>query len=409
MIIADIHIHSKYSRAASKNMDLDNLSEFAKIKGVDLLGSGDFTHFLWLQELKTKLKEAGYGVYKYKGINYILTVEVSNIYSYKGRVRKIHNLIIAPDFTAVDKINRELAKYGSLTADGRPTLSLDVRSLMEIVLSANSDCFLIPCHIWTPWFGLFGANSGFDSIEECFGPYVKDIYALETGLSSDPAMNWRISDLDRYTLVSNSDSHSPSKIGREANVLNISMDYRELLEALKNRDSGKFAYTIEFYPQEGKYHLDGHRGCGLSFSPKESMRLNNICPKCSKPLTIGVMHRVEELADREDGFMPKGAVGFKSLVPLDEIIAELKGVQKTAKAVIVEYHSLIQSYGPELKILSELDEKFLKNNLPVKIAKSIIAVREGRVKIKPGFDGLYGNVKVFDDKKMKSEKQLTFF
>ncbi|HEO64027.1 MAG TPA: DNA helicase UvrD [Candidatus Omnitrophica bacterium] len=409
MVIADLHIHSKYSRATSKEMDLEHISMFAKFKGINLLGSGDFTHFLWLQELKSKLRQADYGIFEFNGINFILSAEVANIYSYKGKVRKIHNLIIAPDFYVVDRINKELSKYGSLTSDGRPILGLEAKNMAEIVFSIDENCLIIPCHIWTPWFSLFGANSGFDDIEECFGPYAKDIYALETGLSSDPAMNWRISALDRFTLVSNSDSHSPSKIGREANVFDINMDYLELTAVLKNKDSKKFLYTIEFYPQEGKYHLDGHRSCNLSFYPEESLKRANICPKCSKPLTIGVMHRVEELSDREPGFVPEGAVSFKTLIPLEEIIAETKGVQAGAKSVSAEYSALIQRFGPELKILVELQESFIRDNFPSKVACGIISVRNGRVKIEPGFDGVYGKIKIFDNNITAESRQQELF
>jgi len=410
MIVADLHIHSKYSRATSRDMDLEHLSESARLKGIDLLGSGDFTHFLWLEELKSKLKEKSFGIYEFGGVCFMLTVEVSNIYSYQGRVRKIHNLIIAPTFETVDKINSRLAKFGSLTADGRPMLGLSAKNLVEIVMEADPECMVIPCHIWTPWFGLFGANSGFDDIEECFGEYTKYIYALETGLSSDPAMNWRISGLDRFNLVSNSDSHSPSRIGREANVLNVKMDYHEIMRALKEKDKDKFSFTIEFYPQEGKYHLDGHRNCNLSLSPAESIKLNNICPSCGKPLTIGVLHRIEDLADRDEGFVPNDAVPFRNLIPLDEIIAQAKGVQKGAKSVRLEYNALIQKFGPELEILLKMDEAFLKSNLPPKIAMGILKVRDNKVKISPGYDGVYGKISLFEeDDNLQPEQQLSLF
>ncbi|RKY37047.1 MAG: DNA helicase UvrD [Candidatus Omnitrophota bacterium] len=411
MIVIDLHIHSKYSRATSRDMDLDHLSEFAKLKGIDVLGTGDFTHFLWLQELKSKLTPKSYGIYEYKGTHYILTAEVSNIYSQQGRLRKIHNLIMAPSFEVVERINAQLVKFGNLSADGRPILGLSAKDLVEIVLSIDENCIIIPCHIWTPWFSLFGSNSGFDDIEECFGPYTKYIYALETGLSSDPAMNWRLSKLDSYILVSNSDSHSPSRIGREANVLNTKIDYMEIITAMKNKDKSKFLYTIEFYPQEGKYHYDGHRNCGISLSPRESMKLNNICPVCKRPLTIGVMHRVEQLADREEGVVPESAIPFKNLIPLDEIIAETKGVQKNAQSVIAEYRSLIQGFGSELEILLHMEEDFLRENLPSKLAEGIIRVRNGNVKIEPGYDGVYGKIKVFDDQEQGrgGEKQLSLF
>lgn len=412
MIIVDFHIHSKYSRATSKDMDLDQLSEFARLKGIDILGTGDFTHFLWLEELKSKLKEHSYGIYEYRGTYYMLTAEVSNVYTYNGKLRKIHNLIIAPTFEAVEEINRRLAKFGNLAVDGRPTLGLEAKNLVDMVLSINPDCMIIPCHIWTPWFSLFGANSGFDDIEECFGEYTKYIYALETGLSSDPAMNWRLSKLDRFSLVSNSDSHSPSRIGREANVFNTKIDYKELLQALKEKDKGKFLFTIEFYPQEGKYHYDGHRNCNLCLPPKESMKLNNICPKCGKPLTIGVMHRVEELADREEGYVPENSIPFKNLVPLDEIIAEAKGMGTNTQAVINEYKNMVQRFGSEIEILLNVDEKVLRESLSPKVAEGIIRVRQGRVKIEPGYDGVYGKIKIFGEEEQEApqqEQQLSLF
>jgi uncharacterized protein (TIGR00375 family) len=393
-------------------MDLDHLSEFAKLKGIDILGTGDFTHFLWLEELKSKLKEHSYGIYEYKGTYYMLTTEVSNVYTYNGKLRKIHNLIIAPTFEAVEEINKRIAKFGNLTADGRPTLGLEARNLVDIVLSVNPDCMIIPCHIWTPWFSLFGANSGFDDIEECFGEYTKYIYALETGLSSDPAMNWRLSKLDRFSLVSNSDSHSPSRIGREANVFNTKVDYKEILQALKDKDKDKFLFTIEFYPQEGKYHYDGHRNCNLCLSPKESLKLNNICPKCGKPLTIGVMHRVEELADREEGYVPENSIPFRNLVPLDEIIAEAKGMGTNTQAVINEYKNMVQRFGSEIEILLNVDEKVLRESLSPKIAEGIIRVRQGKVKIEPGYDGVYGKIKIFGEEEEKvpqQEQQLSLF
>lgn len=406
MFVADLHIHSKYSRATSKDMDLDHLADYAKLKGISLLGTGDFTHWLWLEELRSKLKPYSYGLYQYHGIYYMLTAEVSNIYSYQGKVRKIHNLIIAPSFEVVEKINKKLASFGNLTSDGRPILGLEAKYLVELVLEVSPDCMIIPCHIWTPWFSLFGSNSGFDDIEECFAEYTKDIYALETGLSSDPAMNWRLSCLDRYSLVSNSDSHSPTRIGREANVFNCKLDYKEIIGTLKKKDREKFLYTIEFFPEEGKYHWDGHRSCGIRLAPKESLKNNNICPKCNRPLTVGVMHRVEELADREEGYVPQNAIPFKSLIPLDEIIAEAKGTTSSSLSVQKEYRNMIQRLGTEIDILLNIDVDTLQENLSAKIAQGIIRVRERRVKIHPGYDGEYGKIKIFDE---EEQKQMSLF
>jgi uncharacterized protein (TIGR00375 family) len=407
--IADFHIHSKYSRATSKEMDLDHLAEWAKLKGIALLGTGDFTHHLWLQELKSKLKPEGNGLFSYQGINFILTNEVSNIYSKSGRGRRVHNIIFAPDFATVDKINDELAGFGNLSADGRPMLKLDCVALIEIVKDANPDCFIVPSHVWTPWYSLFGSNSGFDAIEDCFEQYTKDIFALETGLSSDPKMNWRLSCLDRFSLISNSDSHSPSRIGREANVFNCAMDYYAILDALRKKDKEKFLYTIEFFPQEGKYHFDGHRNCNILYSPTESKQHNNVCPVCSRPLTIGVMNRVEKLSDRPEGFILDNAIPFKHLIPLDEIIAESKGMSKGTQAVEQEYRLLIQKLGNEFDILVNISEQELLKSCAPRVAQGILNVRQEKVKIIPGYDGVYGKIDIFGEDDNKKEKQLSFF
>ncbi|MBU0476659.1 endonuclease Q family protein, partial [Patescibacteria group bacterium] len=324
--IADFHIHSKYSRATSPQMDLENLDKWAKIKGIKVLGTGDFTHPEWFKNLKKKLEPAESGLFKIKNkeseTRFILTSEISCIYSKGGKVRKIHILVFAPSFEVVEKINKQLSRIGNLKADGRPILGLDAKELAKIVLNASEDCLVVPAHLWTPWFSIFGSKSGFDSIEECFEDYSKYIFAGETGLSSDPAMNWRLSILDKITLISNSDAHSPQKIGREANVFDIEVSYSAICEAIKSKDTQKFLYTIEFFPQEGKYHYDGHRNCNICLSPKESKKYNNLCPNCGRPLTIGVLNRVDILADREDDFKSEGAIPFKSLIPLTEIIAE---------------------------------------------------------------------------------------
>lgn len=390
-------------------MDLDHLVQWAKLKGISLLGTGDFTHYLWLQELKSKLKPAANGLFSYGEINFILSTEVSNIYSKDGRGRRVHNVIFAPDFASVEKINDGLTGFGKLSADGRPMLGLDCVSLMEIVLGANPDCFVVPAHIWTPWYSLFGANSGFDSIEECFGQYAKDIYALETGLSSDPGTNWRWSALDRFSLISNSDAHSPSRLGREANVFDCELDYYTILDVLKKKDKRRFLSTVEFFPQEGKYHFDGHRNCNILYSPAESRSKNNVCPVCARPLTIGVMHRVEQLGDRPEGYVLEGAVPFKNLIPLDEIIAEAKGMGKAAQSVEQEYRLMIQKLGSEFDILVNVpEEELIKSSAP-RIAKGILNVRQGKVKIVPGYDGVYGKLEIFGEEDTKAEKQLTLF
>ncbi len=412
--IADFHIHSKYSRATSPQMDLENLGRWAKIKGIRVLGAGDFTHPEWLKNLKEKLEPAEAGLYKLRdGDNdtrFILTSEISCIYSKGGKVRKIHIIVFAPNFEAVEKINTHLGWIGNLKADGRPILGLDAKELAKIVLDANPESLIIPAHIWTPWFSLFGSRSGFDSIEECFEDYSKYIFAGETGLSSDPAMNWRLSALDRITLISNSDAHSGPKLGREANVFDTEISYQAIAEAIKSKNPQKFLYTIEFFPQEGKYHYDGHRKCELSLSPQESKKYNNICPRCGKPLTIGVLNRVDSLADRPKGFKPENAIPFKSLVPLGEIIAEAEGVLSGAKQVEQEYNNLIEKLGSEFKILLDVSRKELEAATLPEIAEGIMRVREGKVYIEPGFDGVFGKVRIFSKGEQKSlSKQTTLF
>lgn len=406
---ADLHIHSKYSRATSPNMNIKTLSEYAKLKGIALLGTGDFTHHLWLEELKNTLKDSGNGLFEYNGVNFMLTGEISSIYSKNGKVRKIHNVIFTPSFDIADKINSALSGYGNIAYDGRPIIGIDAKNLAEVLFGISKDIFLVPGHIWTPWFSLFGSKSGFDSIEECFEEYTKDIYALETGLSSDPAMNWQLSKLDRFSLISNSDSHSPQKIGREANVFNTEMSYNAITDALKKKDKKKFLYTVEFFPEEGKYHYDGHRLCNVRFSPRESKINKNICPKCGKPLTIGVMNRVSELADRPEGFVPENSIPFKRMIPLAEIIADTLGVGDASKAVDAGYRAIIPRLGTEFEVLMEVSQDKLLKELPVKIAKAIINVRKGDVNILPGFDGEYGTIEILKEEDVAAEKQLNLF
>lgn len=412
--IVDFHIHSKYSRATSKNMDLESLDKWAKIKGIKVIGTGDFTHPGWLANLKEKLKVAELGLFKLKeddqGTRFLLTSEISCIYSKNGKVRKIHIIVFAPSFETVEKINTKLDKIGNLKADGRPILGLDAKELAKIVLEADPDCMVVPAHVWTPWFSLFGSKSGFDSIEECFEEYSKYIYAMETGLSSDPAMNWRISALDKITLISNSDAHSPQKVGREANVFDTELSYFSITEALKTKDTKKFLYTIEFYPEEGKYHLDGHRSCDVVLSPKETKKYGGLCPVCGKPLTVGVLNRVEELADREEGFIPKNHIPFKSLVPLNEIISDVIGVGTASKAVGIEYDNLINKFGTEFDILLKIKESDLKKVTKIEIAEGIIKARDGKVIKSPGYDGVYGKISVFSKSRVRSSiNQKTLF
>jgi uncharacterized protein (TIGR00375 family) len=409
--VADFHIHSKYSRATSRDMDVKHIAEWAKLKGVTLMGTGDFTHHLWLQELKNNLEDLGNGLYKHKDIRFVLSAEISSIYSKNNRTYRIHNVILSPSFKTTEKINESLSRCGNLASDGRPILGLDAEELARIVFDIDENCIFIPGHIWTPWFSLFGSMSGFDRIEDCFGKQTEKIFALETGLSSDPAMNWRISALDRFSLVSNSDSHSPSKIAREANVFNCELDYRSIREALKAKDKKRFLYTIEFFPEEGKYHFDGHRDCGVRFSPEETKANKGICPKCKKRLTVGVMNRVDQLADRPDGFKPENAIPFKSLIPLEEIIAEAKGMKKDSVAVEKEYFAVLAKFGTELDILMRANRADLEKGLAPKVAEGVLRMREGKVTRLAGYDGEYGVIKVFrqDDQQQAGEKQLSLF
>jgi len=414
MFIADFHLHSKYSRATARNMDLENLDKWAKIKGVNILGTGDFTHPEWFKNLKEKLDPAEAGLFKLKKTNsktrFILTTEISCIYTKKDRVRKIHIIVFAPSFEVVEKINIQLGWIGNLKSDGRPILGLDAKELAKIVLNASENCLVVPAHAMTPWFAIFGSKSGFDSIEECFEDYSKYIYALETGLSADPAMLWRIPDGRRVALISNSDSHSPAKIGREANVFDTEISYQAITEAIKNKDPKKFLYTVEFYPEEGKYHFDGHRNCSIRSSPEETKKYNGICPVCGKPLTVGVLNRIEQIADKEEGFKPEGVIPFKSLVPLEEIIADVLGQGTGTKQVEKEYNGLIEKLGSEFNILlGASKEKLASVTLP-EIAEGIIRVREGRVVKEPGYDGVYGKIRIFSQGEEKDLiKQKTLF
>ena len=406
--IADLHVHSKYSRATSRQMDIAGISKWAKLKGIKLMATGDFTHPDWLAEMQRELEPAGYGLYKKGDIYFVLTAEVCNYFYKEGKNHRIHTLVLAPSFDAVKKINRDLEKYGNLESDGRPILDISAKDLVKSALNASADCLIIPGHIWTPWFSLFGANTGFDKIEECFEDQTRNIFGLETGLSSDPIMNWRLSALDRYTLLSNSDSHSPKKIGREANVFDCGLDYREITDVIRKKDKSRFLYTIEFFPEEGKYHYDGHRLCNVVFAPEETRKHNYICPGCGKRLTVGVMHRVEKLADREAGFVPPNAIPYKNLIPLDEIIADALGVGKESVLVEREYMALVSKAGTEFDILLKMTDMEIRKNIPQRIAENIINMRQGRVKASPGYDGVYGKIEVLKGETKEAE-QLSLF
>jgi uncharacterized protein (TIGR00375 family) len=408
--IADFHIHSKYSRATSGQTDLENISKWAEIKGVKVIATGDFTHPQWIKNIKEELKPAEPGLFQYKNseTRFILTTEISCIYSKNNKTRKIHLIVLSPSAEIAEKINEELSKIGNLKSDGRPILGLDAKELIKIVLGVSSDCMVIPAHCMTPWFGLFGSKSGFDSIEECFEEMSPYIYAVETGLSADPAMLWRIPDLRNISLISNSDAHSPEKIGREANVFDVDLDYYSIVNAIKTRKG--FLETIEFYPQEGKYYGDGHRACNIYMDSKDSLRYNEICPVCGKPLTVGVINRIEKLADKPEGFIPDNAVPFRSIVPLKEIIGEALGVGAGTKGVDKEYQKLITAFKSEFNILLDVPFDNLKEVVFSNIAEGIVRVREGKVNILPGFDGEYGKVKIFSEvEKREAIRQKTLF
>ncbi len=398
-VITDFHIHSRYAMATSKDLAIKNLEKYSKIKGVHLLGTGDFTHPKWLEELKSELIEDGSGIPKTKnGFPFVLSAELSNIYSEGGKVRKVHNIILAKNFDVVDQINLLLSKKGKIESDGRPIFGkYPCYTLVEDLKKIDKDIEIIPAHIWTPWFSLFGANSGFDNLEDCFLDQTKHIHALETGLSSDPKMNWRISQLDKYTLVSNSDLHSfwPWRLGREANVIEMkNITYDNLINAIRTRNN--FIETIEVDPNFGKYHFTGHRNCNVVLAPREAKKLNNICPVCKKQLTVGVLERVEELADRQDGYVPKGAVPFRSMIPLSELISGIIGSPIASKKVWQEYYKLVnlKQDRNEYSVLMYTEKEELLKLVSSDLTDAILANRDGKIEISPGYDGLYGVPKI---------------
>ncbi|RMH03134.1 MAG: DNA helicase UvrD [Nitrospirae bacterium] len=425
--IADLHIHSRYSRAVSKDMVPESLHRWAQLKGVTVVGTGDFTHPAWFAELQDKLEPAEPGLYRLKPelaarvdrtvpescraeVRFLLTAEISSIYKRGGRTRKVHNLILAPSFTAVATLNDKLARMGNLQSDGRPILGVDSEELLRLVLEVVPEALFIPAHAWTPHFSVFGANSGFDSLEECFGDLTPHIKVLETGLSSDPAMNWRLSRLDGLTLVSNSDAHSPSKLGREANVLATPLAFHEIVGALVSGDPSQFLGTIEFFPEEGKYHYDGHRMCGVRLTPEETRRHQHLCPACGKPVTVGVMHRVETLADRSAGHRPPRALAYWRLVPLSELLAEIYGSGATTKIVSDSYHQLLATFGSELSILLNVPiEELVAHGDPL-LATAIHRMRQGQVDVAPGYDGEYGRVRLLSpEDRQPVSPQMTLF
>jgi len=407
-IIADLQIHSKYSRACSQDLNPGNIGFWADKKGIQVIGTGDFTHPLWLKELKESLEETKPGLYQLKNKSskacFMLTAEVSSIYKQGDKVRRIHNMIFAPNFTAVDRIREGLVAVGAnLKSDGRPIMGVKCADLVKICLAADPRTVIVPAHAWTPHFGLFGSLSGFDTVEEAFGDQAKMIFALETGLSSDPKMNWQISGLDKYTLLSNSDAHSLRKIGREANVFEIAekkLSYDEIIRVIKDKNPKEFLYTIEFFPEEGKYHLDGHADCKFSCLPAETKKLKGLCPKCGKKLLVGVLNRIEVLGDREYGFVPKRAIPYRSVVPLEEVIAETFDVGVGSKKVQAMYEQMLLKYT-EFEILLDLSEKEIESISNKSIAQAISRIRLGHVHIEAGYDGIFGKIHVFTDAHVK--------
>ncbi len=412
MYIADLHIHSKYSRATSRDGDLPHLDYWARRKGIALVGTGDFTHPAWRQELEERLAPAEDGYYTLKeGFRlplsiagetppprFVVTGEISNIYKKNGRTRKVHNLILLPSLEAADTLSRRLEAIGNIHSDGRPILGLDSRDLLEITLEACPEAIFIPAHIWTPHFSMFGAFSGFDTVEECYGDLTPYIHGVETGLSSDPPMNWRLSALDRFTLLSNSDAHSPQKLGREGNLLTCHLTYPALSKAIETGEG--FAGTLEFFPEEGKYHLDGHRSCGLCLTPQETIAYGGKCPVCGKKITIGVEHRVEELADRPAGFLPQGRKPFESLAPVDEVIAASTGASLGVKTQRL-CDRLVEELGPEFAILREIPISDIEQAAGPCVAEGIRRMRLGQVERSAGYDGEYGSISLLSPEEIE--------
>ena len=412
--IADLHVHSRFSRATARNLDLEHLYIAAQMKGITVVGTGDFTHPGWLAELVEKLVPAEPGLFRLadelaascdqqvpascrRSVRFMLSTEISNIYKKDDRTRKNHNLIFLPDLDSVGRIIEALEKIGNLHSDGRPILGLDSRDLLEIVLETADQGFLVPAHIWTPWFSLLGSKSGFDSVDQCFADLSDHIFALETGLSSDPPMNWRVSQLDGRTLISNSDAHSPQKLGREANLFDTDLAYAAIRSALQSGDPKRFLGTIEFYPEEGKYHLDGHRKCGLRIHPRETYEMDGNCPVCNRPLTLGVLNRVEQLADRTEGYLPETHHQYVHLIPLVEVLADLFGVGPGTKKVLSAYNQLLEKFGSEDFILRCIDTSDLERSSGIPLlAEAILRVREKRIEVLAGYDGEFGRIRIFD-------------
>ena len=410
---ADFHIHSRFSRATSKTLDFEKLYIAAQLKGITVVGTGDFTHPKWFAEIEKKLEPAEPGLFRLKKeiaqycdevvplachqkVRFILVTEISCIYKKNDKTRKNHNLIFLPDLHAVERFNSTLDKVGNIQSDGRPILGLDAKDLLDILLNTDDNGFLVPAHIWTPWFSVLGSKSGFDTIDECFEDLTPHIYAVETGLSSDPPMNWRVSSLDRFTLISNSDAHSPNKLGREANLFNTDLSYFSIHSSIRSGNPDDFIGTVEFFPEEGKYHLDGHRKCNIRMQPKETLDHQGNCPECGKPLTLGVLYRVEALSDRPENYQPVNRPSYTNLVPLNEVLSEILGFGPATKRVKNTYRSLLERFGSEFNILLRINDSELEENGIPLLGEAIKRMRQGQISLSPGYDGLFGSIKLFE-------------
>mgnify|MGYP000968235839 FL=1 len=415
--VLDLHIHSKYARACSPQLTLANIDKTCRDKGIGIVATGDFTYPAWFSSIEKELEEIGdSGLYRLKKaedntVKFILSTELSLIYKDGGKARRVHIMVTAPNLKAARELNNFLDKHYNIRSDGRPILGMSCPKLVELCLSIHPNFLIYPAHIWTPWFAMFGSKSGFDTVEECFHEQTEHIYAYETGLSSDPLMNWRLSQLDHLTLLSSSDAHSLPNLAREANVFDLSEEpsYLEIYEIIKTKNTKKILYTIEFWPEEGMYHYDGHRACNISFTPQQSKKHKNLCPSCGKPLVIGVLNRVEALADRPEGFKPENTVPFRQTVELDKIIGEAFDIKNRQSAKIqLQYRAMVQSLGSELDILLEMPLERIAKAAPAEIVEGIRRVREGELFVTPGFDGQYGTVRIFSPQEKKERQQKLF-